>query len=179
MWLYGTASCLFIFCLWCLILINLSAASDTVDHSLLDTLSSLIPKETTSSPHFLPTSVISPPQSPLPALPPQLTLTWVPFSSLNALMHRSIYMPDTFQTTMSSPGLSLELWTHISSCLFDKPTSPQGCLTDISNRRYLTKFLTTPHYSSCGLPTLLTALCLLSLFLIPFSNSWENLAHFL
>lgn len=42
-----------------------------------------------------------------------------------------------------------------------------GCLTDISNRRYLTEFRTIPHSSSCSLPTLLTALGLLS-SLFPF-----------
>lgn len=46
MWLCGTAGCLFIFFLWCLILINLSAASDTADHSLLETFFSY-PKRNT------------------------------------------------------------------------------------------------------------------------------------
>lgn len=69
------ASCLFIFRLRCLILISFLAAFDTVDHSLLETLSSPSSRETPSSPGFLPTSVVSPLQPPLLALPPLLTLT--------------------------------------------------------------------------------------------------------
>lgn len=54
---------------------NLSAAFDTVDCSLLETLSSPVLKETPSSLGLLPSSMVSPAQPPLMALLPLLTLT--------------------------------------------------------------------------------------------------------
>lgn len=108
--------------------LHLSAALDTADRSRLKRLSSPISKEIPLSPGLL-TSMVSPPQPPLLALPFLLTPTWSPFSSLNAPNHGiKQHLCQMLSYQYSGPNLSLELQVHISSCLSAFPTSPQGCL---------------------------------------------------
>lgn len=129
MYLKVIAICVFIFCLWCLILINRSATFVTVDLYLLETLSFPVSRETPFSPVFLPTSMVSPSQLPMLAFPPLLTWTWAPFSSLSALIYgiKHHLCARYFHINILGPDISLERQTHTSSCLFDISTSPHGC----------------------------------------------------
>lgn len=129
------ASCLFIFRLWCLILINFLAAFDTVDHSLLETLSSPISRETNT--------IFSWFSSYLSGLSSSASFAGSSSSADSDLSpvlfskcpHPRRYLHARyryFHITISRPDLSLELWIYISSCLFDRPTSPHGWLKCLS-----------------------------------------------
>lgn len=124
MYLKVIAICIFIFCLWCLILINRSATFATVDLYLLETLSFPFSRETPFSPVFLSTSMVSPSQLPMLAFPPPLTWTWAPFSSLSALIYgiKRHLCARYFHINILGPDISLECQTHASSCLFDIST---------------------------------------------------------